>query len=96
LLEADFLDESMTSPEMERQLPEHNLVGMEQQTLIFQLLLMLPPAQRELLVLRYFLDWKIKQIGAYLDIPENTVSVSIRRSLKKIRTQWPVNKEMTL
>jgi RNA polymerase sigma-70 factor, ECF subfamily len=96
LLDTDFLDEAMISPEIERQQPEHSLVDMEQQALILHLLLLLPPSQRELLVLRYFLDWKVNRIGSYLDIPENTVSVSIRRALEKIRTQWPVDKEMTL
>ena len=96
LLETDLLDEAMPSPVTEEQQPEHSLLGMEQQALIWHLLLALPPAQRELLVLRYFLDWKVNRIGEYLAIPENTVSVSIRRALEKIRTQWPADKEITL
>ena len=96
LVDTDLLDEAMISPERERQQPEYSLVDMEQQTLMIHLLMLLSPAQRELLVLRYFLDWKVNRIGAYLNIPENTVSVSIRRALEKIRAQWPVDKEMTL
>ena len=46
-----------------------------------------------MLVLRYLLNWKVRRIGAYLNIPENTVSVTIRRSLEKIRSRWPEEKE---
>ena len=96
LLETDLLDEAIPSPAMEGQQPEHSLLSMEQQALVWHLLQSLPPAQREVLVLRYFLGWKINRIGEYLAIPENTVSVSIRRALEKIRTQWPADKEITL
>ena len=75
-------------------LPEEEIIQSEQQDLILRLIKNLPPDQREMLVLRYFLNWKIRQIGAYLNIPENTVSVSVRRSLEKIRSQWPAEKEI--
>ena len=74
-------------------LPEEELIQSEQQDLILKLLKTLPPEPREMLVLRYFLNWKVRQIGGYLNIPENTVSVTIRRSLEKIRSQWPADKE---
>jgi DNA-directed RNA polymerase specialized sigma24 family protein len=45
--------------------------------------------QREILVLRYVLGWPVKRIGEYLGILENTVSVSIRRSLQRLRDRWP-------
>lgn len=75
--------------------PEGLLIQMEQQQLILVLMKKLPSAQREILVLRYILNWKVRKIGEYLEIPENTVSVSIRRSLEKLRSQWPVEKEIT-
>jgi RNA polymerase sigma-70 factor (ECF subfamily) len=73
--------------------PEEAMVAGEQQQLIVNLLAKLPPEQREMLVLRYLLDWKVQQIGQYLEIPENTVSVSIHRALEKLRAYWPAEKE---
>ena len=45
---------------------------------------------REILVLRYLLGWKVKDIGNHLELKENTVSVYIRRSLSQIRENWPL------
>ena len=53
----------------------------------------LPGEQREMLVLRYLLDWRITQISEYLEIPENTVSVTIRRTLARLQRDWPQVKE---
>ena len=42
-----------------------------------------------MVVLRYLLGWRVKEIAHYLDIPENTVSVTVRRSLARLRAGWP-------
>jgi RNA polymerase sigma factor (sigma-70 family) len=57
------------------------------------LLAELPQEQREILILRYLLNWKIKQIAGYMDFPENTVSVYIHRALERLRQTWPADKE---
>ncbi|MBW8010087.1 MAG: hypothetical protein FVQ83_02440 [Chloroflexi bacterium] len=41
-----------------------------------------------MIILRYILEWKVKDIGLHLDIAENTVSVIIRRARKKLRAHW--------
>ena len=70
-------------------LPEEiALAGEEQQYLLSQLK-RLPDEPREILVLRYLLGWHVNQIAAYLEIPENSVSVIIRRTLERLRQQWP-------
>ena len=61
---------------------------------LWNLLNELPARQREILVLRYFLDWRVNQIGEYLEVPENTVSVTIRRSLQHLQQEWPVEKDL--
>lgn len=61
---------------------------------LWTLLNKLPARQREILVLRYFLDWRVNQIGEYLEVPENTVSVTIRRSLQHLQQEWPEEKEL--
>ena len=42
-----------------------------------------------MLVLRYMLGWRVQQIAAYLETLDNTVSVTIRRMLERLRQQWP-------
>lgn len=80
-------EDALTAPPEQR--PENCLVASEQQSLVLGLLDRLPTEQREILVLRYLLNWKVQQIGQYLEIPENTVSVYIRRALEKLRLFWP-------
>lgn len=74
-----------------RATPEGEVVEAEKQRTLLGLLQNLPAETRELLVLRYFLGWRVQQIGEYMGMPENTVSVSIRRSLERLRNQWPVD-----
>jgi RNA polymerase sigma-70 factor (ECF subfamily) len=64
------------------------LTGEDQQTL-WALVMALPDEPREMVVLRYLLGWHVYQIAAYLDIPENTVSVTIHRALEHMRQEWP-------
>ncbi len=73
--------------------PEEAILAEEQQRLVWERLGRLPAAQREVLVLRYLLDWRVKQIGAYLEISENTVSVTIRRALARLQRDWPQGQE---
>ena len=45
----------------------------------------LPENRREMILLRYMLGWRVNQIANYLAVPENTVSVSLCRSLKHLQ-----------
>lgn len=74
--------------------PENLVQKGESYQQLWSLMNKLPAQQREILVLRYFLDWRINQIGEYLHIPENTVSVTIRRSLQHLQQEWPEEKEL--
>ena len=73
--------------------PETLVLMGEQYETLWKLLQRLPGNQREILVLRYLLDWRVNQIGEYLEIPENTVSVNIRRGLARLHQEWPTDKE---
>jgi len=73
--------------------PEEVAVTGEEQHLLWSLVRALPDEPREMLVLRYLLDWRVNQIAAYLEIPENTVSVTIHRTLERLRQQWPQTQE---
>lgn len=73
--------------------PEYLLEMGEQYQTLWMLLQKLPDRQREILVLRFLLDWRVNQIGAYLQIPENTVSVYMRRALVQLQQDWPDDKE---
>lgn len=73
--------------------PENVVQKGESYQQLWSLMNTLPARQREILVLRYFLDWRVNQIGEYLNIPENTVSVTIRRSLQQLQREWSEEKE---
>jgi len=49
----------------------------------------LPIAQRELIILRYILGWRVNRIAAHLGVPENTVSVQLRRIVGRLRHSNP-------
>ena len=70
------------------QLPELDVIAREQIATLWQLLKLLPEEIREMLVLRYMLGWQVKQIGEYLGMSENNVSVTIRRALNRLQRDW--------
>jgi RNA polymerase sigma-70 factor (ECF subfamily) len=67
-------------PEAETILLSQELTGQ-----VIEALQRLPENQREMVVLRHVLGWHVNQIAQHLAIPENTVSVSLRRSLKRLQ-----------
>ena len=69
--------------------PEEQALIREQVRILWSLMKTLPTQQREILVLRYMLGWRVQEIGEHLAIKENTVSVYIRRALQRLRQDWP-------
>jgi len=69
--------------------PEEQTQVREQVQILWSLLPALPDQQREILVLRYMLGWRVHEIAEHLAMNENTVSVYIRRALKRLRQDWP-------
>ena len=69
--------------------PEEIVFQMEQTRTLWRILETLPSLHREMIVLRYILGWRVKDIGNYMEINENHVSVTIRRVLKQIKDKWP-------
>lgn len=69
--------------------PEDQTLANEQVALLARMLEALSERQREILVLRYILGWRVNNIADYLRMAPNTVSVTIRRSLDRLRKDWP-------
>lgn len=46
----------------------------------------LPPEQREAIVLRYFADLSLREVGEVLGIPTQTAATRVRRGLERVRT----------
>ena len=67
---------------------EDQALSHEQFRHLWHVLHHLPDDKREVLVLRYMLGWKVKEIAQYINKEENTVSVFIHRCLVQIRDQW--------
>ncbi len=70
--------------------PEERLLVQEQVRILQGLLQNLNQEQREMIVLRYMLDWPVNRIAGHLGMLENTVSVNLRRILQRLRENWPV------
>lgn len=64
---------------------ETMLLNQELSENLIDALQILPENRREMVLLRYVLGWRVNQIADYLSIPENTISVSLRRSLKQLQ-----------
>lgn len=69
--------------------PEQNAIADEQTRTLKRLLADLPEEPREILVLRYMLGWRVNVIAAHLGLTENNVSVTIHRTLARLREGWP-------
>ena len=69
---------------------KERLLIQEQVRILQGLLQNLNAEQREMIVLRYILDWPVNRIAGHLGMLENTVSVNLRRILQRLRENWPV------
>jgi RNA polymerase sigma-70 factor (ECF subfamily) len=68
--------------------PEQAAIAREQQRFLFALLADLPDEQREIIILRYMLGWRVNDIALHIGMTENNVSVTIYRTLSKLREKW--------
>ncbi|MBC8496282.1 MAG: sigma-70 family RNA polymerase sigma factor, partial [Chloroflexi bacterium] len=68
--------------------PEERALQKEKINKLYGALDKLTTQQREIIVLRYLLDWQVKAIASYMGMKENTVSVNIRRALHRVRREW--------
>jgi RNA polymerase sigma-70 factor, ECF subfamily len=68
--------------------PEQAVILDEQTSFLFRLVAELPDEPREILVLRYLLNWRVNEIASHLGITENNVSVTIHRTLARLRGIW--------
>jgi len=73
--------------------PEERASIKEQSAYLLTLLHELPEDKREMLVLRYHLNWSINRIADYLNKKPNTISVNIRRTLDDLKRLWQFNQE---
>lgn len=73
--------------------PEIDIITRDQIALLWQMLGTLSSDVREMLVLRYILGWQVRQMASYLGMNENTISVTIRRTLKSLQREWPQAQE---
>lgn len=68
--------------------PEQDAIAGERKRTLVALLSDLPDEQREILTLRYLLGWRVTEISRHLGVSENNISVTIHRTLSKLREKW--------
>jgi RNA polymerase sigma-70 factor (ECF subfamily) len=73
--------------------PEAQALTREQRRTLWARVQALPLEGRELLVLRYMLGWRVKDIARHLGLNENTASAAVRRALARLRRDWPAEEE---
>ncbi len=77
------------SPDLDHEsTPEQAAIQGEQQQILLRLVADLPDEQREIVVLRYLLGWRVSDIAQHMGASENKVSVSLHRTLSKLREKW--------
>jgi len=69
--------------------PEVSAQRRDDQRTLLALLQSLPEEPREMLTLRYLLGWQVNQIAGYLGLTENNASVTIHRTIERLRQSWP-------
>ncbi len=69
--------------------PEERLLIREQVHILQGLMRDLTEEQRDMIVLRYVLEWPVNRIAKHMGMLENTVSVNLRRILQRLRENWP-------
>jgi RNA polymerase sigma-70 factor (ECF subfamily) len=68
--------------------PEQTAIQEEQQKFLLCLVADLPEEQREIVILRYLLGWRVHEIARHTGASENKISVSLHRTLSKLRERW--------
>ena len=68
--------------------PEQTAIQDEQEKILFRLVADLPDEQREIIILRYLLGWRVNDIARHMGASENKISVSLHRTLSKLREKW--------
>lgn len=68
--------------------PEQTVIDGEKRKVIWNLFQNLSEEVREILALRYFLNWRIKQISSYTMKTETAVSMTIYRAIRSLREDY--------
>ena len=78
------LSDAETIPAPHMDTPESRVLAKEQAQALSKMLEVLPSQQREVVILRYVVGWRVKEIAIHLHRPENTVSVILRRAIARL------------
>jgi len=62
-------------------------LALEDELILRQFVSQLPEIHREVIYLRFYLDYEYKDIASLLDIPEGTVKSRLNRALDTLRQQ---------
>lgn len=80
---------SMEPEEKATPLPDQQVEHKKQLQAIEQVLAQLPDRQRMVVVLRYFEELSVEEIGSTLGIAPGTVKTHLIRAVRQMRADWP-------
>lgn len=75
--------------------PESQVLSGELHQTLWGLVQLLPEGPREMLILRYMLDWPIAEIATYMNKGETAISMAIHRALNRLQQDWPIESSVT-
>ncbi len=67
--------------------PEQQILLRERQQVALTMLAQLSLAQRDLVIMRYFLGWRVQEIARQLGLSDGAVSVRLHRALRALQVQ---------
>ncbi|MDO4273609.1 MAG: RNA polymerase sigma factor [Eubacteriales bacterium] len=83
------MDAELDSYEEESSERDEGLQRVEDKMVLAELLSKLPEVQREVIVLRFYCDLKLKEIAAVLDTNISTVKSRLRLGIRNLRKEMP-------
>ena len=83
--ETSLLSLDNVSEETTEEVTEDEILQKEEAVIVCQAVLSLPDIQRDVIILRFYHDLKIKEIASVLKIPIPTVKTRLRRALKALK-----------
>lgn len=83
--ETSLLSLDNVSEETTEEVTEDEILQKEEAVIVRQAVLSLPDIQRDVIILRFYHDLKIKEIASVLKIPIPTVKTRLRRALKALK-----------
>lgn len=88
-----FTDKRLSSEPETNESAENMMIRFQEDYELGEKVLSLPIKYREVLILHYYQDYSVSEIGSILSISQNTVNTRLRRAKERIKYTMSANEE---